>query len=56
MYNPLENTNVEKSFLRNYEIYYKRFIQSQEKLKIEEYKDMINGEPKMNNNIEIETN
>lgn len=56
MYNPLENTNVEKSFLRNYEIYYKRFFQSQEKLNIEEYKDMINREPKMNTNIEIETN
>ena len=48
MYNPLESTNVEKSFLKNYEVYYKRFIQSQEKLNIEDYDDIIKGEPKIN--------
>ena len=53
-YNPQDNLNLENSFIKNYNIYYNRFIQSQEKLHLEKYEDIIKGEPKIDKNLKME--
>ena len=40
-YNPEDNSNIEKGFIKNYNVYHERFIQSQKKLNLEDYKDVI---------------
>jgi len=53
-YNPKDNLNLENSFIKNYNAYYKRFMKSQEKLNIEKYEDIFKGEPKMNLDLKME--
>ena len=53
-YNPQDNLNLENSFIKNYNIYYNRFIQSQEKLHLEKYEDIIKGEPKIDKSLKNE--
>lgn len=50
-YNPQDNLNIENSFIKNYNIYYKRFIQSQEKLNLEKYENIIKEEPKIEKSL-----
>ena len=53
-YNPQDNLNLENSFIKNYNIYYNRFIQSQEKLNLAKYEDIIKGEPKIDKSLKME--
>ena len=46
-YNPKEN-EIESDFIKKYETYYKRYLQTQDHFDFEIYKDLIKGEPKMN--------
>jgi hypothetical protein len=46
-YNPEEKMNIKNMFLKNYNIYYKRYIQSQEKFSIEIFESIIKNEPKL---------
>ena len=53
-YNPGENSFIENTFMKNYQIYYQSFIQIQEKLNLESKADIFKGEPKINKDIKME--
>lgn len=52
-YNPKADMYIENSFINNYNAYYKRLMKSQEKLNLENYKNIIKEEPKMNNYLKM---
>ena len=53
-YNPQDNMNIENSFIKNYNLYYKRLMESQQKLKLEKYENIFKGEPKINMDLKKE--
>lgn len=53
-YNPLENYNIENTFIKNYEIYYKRFLKSQEKLDLKKYENIFKDGPKIDADLKEE--
>ena len=46
--------NIENSFIKNYNLYYKRLMESQQKLKLEKYENIFKGEPKINMDLKKE--
>ena len=44
-YNPKEKYNLENNFVKNYELYHKKFVQIERKLNLEAYQSMINSKP-----------
>ena len=55
-YNPEEKFNLENNFIKNYELYYKRFIQLEKKLSLKNYESIINAEPIILNDVKIRMN
>lgn len=47
-YNPEDDFNIENTFIKNYKVYYERFISCQKKIDIKKYENIIKGEPKIN--------
>ena len=50
-YNPEENFNLEYNFIKNYELYHKRFIQLERKLNLKNYENIINAKPIIQNDF-----
>jgi hypothetical protein len=47
-YNPEESSFIENTFIKNYKIYYQCFLQIQNKIKLNDFANIIMGEPKIN--------
>ena len=52
-YNPEEKFNLENTFIKNYELYHKRFIQIERKLNLKNDENIINSEPIFQNDFKI---
>ena len=50
-YNPEGSSFFENTFIKNYTIYYQRFLQIQEKIKLNDFENIMTGEPKINKEI-----
>lgn len=49
-YNPEDKFNIENNFIKNYELYYKKFNQLERKLNLKNYENIINAEPILEKN------
>ena len=53
-YNPEEKFNLENHFIKNYEQYRSSFIESENKLNLKEYENIVNSEPLIQNDSIID--
>jgi hypothetical protein len=53
-YNPEEKFNLENNFIKNYELYHKRFLQLEKKLNLKSYENIINSAPIIQNELKID--
>ena len=53
-YNPEEKFNLENNFIKNYELYHKRFLHLEKKLNLKSYENIINSAPIIQNELKID--
>ena len=53
-YNPKEKYNLENNFIKNFELYNKKYVQLEKKLNLEKYESIINSEPIIQKDFKID--
>ena len=53
-YNPEEKYNLENNFIKNFELYNKKYVQLEKKLNLEKYESIINSEPIIQKDFKID--